>query len=58
VDTDRALAMASSADGDAQYISKRKIAQYVMLPASGKATLRFDRWMVPDTWLPGTPVER
>jgi len=57
IDVDRALEMAAGIHGPSSAPAIRKIAQYVMLPPAQKHTLRFDRWMEPDAWLPGTPAE-
>lgn len=57
VDVERALKMARSiSDEFFRFDSQRKIAQYVLAPASVRRTLDFDRWGATDNWRPGTPT--
>jgi len=58
LDIDRALEMAADIHGPTSPIATRKVAQYAMLSPDQKRTLRFDRWMEPDAWFPGTPLDR
>jgi hypothetical protein len=58
IDPDRAMEMASDIHGPSSAPATRKIAQYLMLEPALKRNLRFDRWMNPDTWMPGMPIDR
>lgn len=58
IDIDRAIEMAKGIEGVSREPVIRKIGEFVMLSPQRKRTIRFDRWMSPDDWTPGSPVER
>jgi len=57
IDPAHAYDMAKQIPGDAGFDAQRKIAQYLLADEPTRHTLRFDRWLAPDTWTPGTPTE-